>query len=117
MEINALSEILRTTLDTNKAIDIQELDVTKLTDMTDRLIICSATSERHLQALKEKIIEESKAQGVRPIYVDSQPETGWIIVDLNDIIVHIMLPSVRDFYHLEKLWSLVKINRNTGTTQ
>lgn len=115
MELEYLIQLVVQTLEDNKANDIQELDVTSLTDITDYLIICSALSTRHVDALKDKVVEAVKAAGERPLSVDGESDSGWVLIDLQDIIVHIMLPETRDFYSLEKLWSMAKSARKTKT--
>ena len=115
MEIEALTQLVIQTLESNKASDIQQLDVTTLTDITDRLVICSAIATRHVDALKDKIVEAIKAKGERPLCIDGNSDSGWVLIDLQDIIVHIMLPETRNFYSLEKLWSVAKSVRKSET--
>lgn len=115
MELKQLSQLVVKTLEDNKANHIQELDVTRLTDITDCLIICSALSTRHVDALKDKVVEAVKAAGLRPLSVDGESDSGWVLIDLQDMIVHIMLPETREFYSLEKLWSMTESARKTKT--
>ena len=95
-------------LDEHKALDISNIDVTTLTDVTDYLIICSATSTRHAKALADKLIRAMKKQGVKPLGLEGEDQGEWILADLQDVVVHIMLPEVREFYDLEKLWSMTE---------
>lgn len=104
LESDALRQYAIHILDENKAVDIKDIDVTDLTNVTDHMIICSATSSRHSSALADKLIRGLRDQGVRPIGVEGQEEGEWILVDLGDAVVHIMLQAQRDFYDLEKLW-------------
>jgi len=106
-----LAKLVVDTLDDNKAIDIAELDVSQLTDVTDRLIICSALSSRHASAMADKVIKMVKSNGVRPLHVAGESEGEWVLIDLLDIVVHIMLPETRDFYSLEKLWGMTESAR------
>jgi len=99
------SKLVVKTLEDNKALQITELDVTELTDITDRMIICSATSTLHASSIADKLVTTSKQAGVKPLGVEGKEESEWILIDLQDIIVHIMLPEIRRFYSLEKLWS------------
>lgn len=92
-------------LDELKARDIKELDVKDLTSVTEAMIIASGTSNRHVKSLAEKIIEEAKAVGEKPLGVEGAEEGEWVLVDLDELVVHVMLPRVRDFYNLEKLWA------------
>lgn len=103
-----LSKLLVETLQEHKALQITELDVTELTDMADHMIICSATSKRHASSIADKLITKSKEAGVKPLGVEGKEESEWILIDLQDIIVHVMLPEIRDFYSLEKLWSMTE---------
>ncbi len=100
-----LQQVAIHALDELKGEDIKTLDISKLTSIADTMIICSARSTRHLKALADAVIEQAKAHGSRPLSSDGDPNSGWILIDLNDIIVHIMLPETREFYNLEKLWS------------
>jgi ribosome-associated protein len=105
-----VNELINTLVE-HKAFHIVELDLTSLTDIADRLIICSATSTRHASALADKIVVRSKQLDRHPLGVEGEDQSEWILVDLGDVIVHIMLPEIRDFYALEKLWSISKTTR------
>lgn len=104
MKSQQLQKLICKTLDANKAVDITVLDVRKLTEVTDYMIICSGTSNRHTRALADKVVEQSKQNGVRPLGVEGEQAGEWILIDLVDVVIHIMLPAVRTFYNLEKLW-------------
>lgn len=105
-----LKKIVINVLEEHKAINIDVLDVRKISDVSDYLIICSATSARHIKALSDHIIEQVKKSGVKPIgYEGRKGEHGWALLDLVDVIVHIMTSEVREFYNLEKLWSTVVV--------
>ncbi|OYV28604.1 MAG: ribosome silencing factor [Halothiobacillus sp. 20-54-6] len=90
-----------------KAIDIRVLDVRGHCNFTDFMVFSSGTSDRHLKSQANSVVEKVKAHGVRPMGVegDDVPSTEWVLVDLVDVLVHIMLPETRDHYQLEKLWS------------
>ena len=111
MNTEELTKLVINVLDDHKAFQITELDVTELTDITDRMIICSATSKRHASTMADKVITQSKQQGVRPLGVEGEDQAEWILIDLQDVIVHIMLPEMREFYSLEKLWSIAETAR------
>ena len=96
------------TLDENKAINISNIDVTALTDVTDYLIICTATSTRHAKSLADKLLRTMKNQGIKPLGIEGEQQSEWILVDLQDVVVHIMLAEIREFYDLEKLWTMTE---------
>jgi ribosome-associated protein len=106
MNSEQLSALVVEALDDVKAQDITKLDVRELTTVTDYMIIASGTSNRHVQALVENVAEKAKAAGHRPIGVEGESGGEWVLLDLQDALVHVMLPQVREFYNLEKLWSL-----------
>lgn len=105
MQLEALRTIVIDALEELKAQDIKVLDVRGVATFTDLMVIASGTSTRQVKALADKVVEKSIRAGVRPLGVEGAREAEWVLVDLNDIVVHVMLPQTRDFYNLEKLWS------------
>jgi ribosome-associated protein len=101
-----LARLVVQSLEDLKAQDVRVLDVTALTSIMDVMVIASGTSNRHVKALSESVLEAAKAAGVRPIGVEGDATSDWILVDLGDVVVHVMLPRTRSFYNLEKLWSV-----------
>jgi len=93
-------------LEDAKAQDIRKIDVRALTSMTDFMIIASGTSDRHVKSVAQNLVESMKHAGHRPLGVEGDGEGGWVLVDLQDALVHVMLPRVREFYNLEKLWDI-----------
>ncbi len=91
-------------LDDMKAVNVKVLDVRGLTDFADTMIIASGNSDRHVRSIAERVVERVKAVGIRPLGIEGEREGEWVLVDLNDIIVHVMLPRVRELYGLELLW-------------
>jgi ribosome-associated protein len=106
MKAEELTKLVVDALDGMKAQDIHVIDVRDKTSVTDVMIISSGTSARQVRSQAECVIEKSKHQGVQPIGVEGEKEAEWVLVDLGDVVVHIMQPSIRDFYHLEKLWAV-----------
>ncbi len=105
MSPEQLEQLVLSVLDDYKALNVVVIDVRKLTTITDTMIICSGTSTRHLKTLAEQIVKRAKEKGEVPLGVEGEDSAEWILVDLSDVIVHIMQPAVREFYSLEKLWT------------
>jgi ribosome-associated protein len=91
-------------LDDMKAVNVRVLDVRGLTDITDTMVIASGTSDRHVRSIADRVVEKAKAAGFRPLGLEGAGEGEWVLVDLQDVLVHVMLPRVREFYSLERLW-------------
>lgn len=89
-----------------KAQDIQILDVRGMTSITDLMIVASGTSDRHIKALADNVVENVKKHGIPPIGVEGETSREWVLVDLGDVILHVMHPQTRAFYNLEKLWTV-----------
>jgi len=106
MQIEQLKQLVLNTLGNMKARDVSVLDVRSKTTVTDFMIVASGTSERHVKALAETVAFRAKDAGEPPLGTEGVREGEWALVDLNGLVVHIMLPQVRDFYALERLWSV-----------
>jgi len=101
-----LLQIVTQALDDLKADAVNALDVRHLTTVTDTMIVASGRSDRHVRSIGSAVVEQCKKAGFRPIGVEGQRSGEWVLVDLGDLVVHVMLPRVREFYNLEKLWDL-----------
>ena len=99
-----LQHAVTTALDDMKAVNIRVLDVRGLTDIADTMVIASGNSDRHVRSIAERVVEKAKAAGVRPLGTEGERDGEWVLVDLQDVVVHVMLPRVREFYGLERLW-------------
>ncbi|MET1078702.1 MAG: ribosome silencing factor [Pseudomonas sp.] len=87
-----------------KAQDIVTIDVREKTSITDYMVIASGTSNRHVKSLIDNVLEKVKEKGVRPLGSEGLDTGEWALLDLGDIVVHVMLPTARQFYDLERLW-------------
>ena len=89
-----------------KAKDVVEVDVRGKSSVADFLVIASGTSTRHVKSIADEVVKFAKKLDVMPLGVEGEREAEWVLVDLGDVIVHIMLPRVREFYALERLWTV-----------
>jgi len=89
-----------------KAVNIKLLDVRGLTDVADTMIVASGTSDRHVRSIADNVIEQARKAGRRPMGAEGKRDGEWVLVDLQDVLVHVMLPRVREFYALEQLWEV-----------
>ena len=104
MQIEQLNKLVCNALEDIKALDIKVLDVREMTSMMDSMIVATGTSNRHVKSLADNVQEKAREQGIKPIGVEGEQEAEWVLVDLGDVVVHIMQPDIRAFYNLEKLW-------------
>ena len=115
MNSEELSNLAIEALEEIKGLDIVRLDVRNMTTVTDWMIVASGTSSRHVQALVDNVAEKAKAAGHRPSGVEGESGGEWVLLDLQDALVHVMLPKVREFYNLEKLWSITPFGDAAAT--
>jgi ribosome-associated protein len=106
MNSEELADLAVDALEEIKGLDIVKLDVSDMTTVTDWMIVASGTSGRHVKALVDNVAEKAKAAGHRPTGIEGESGGEWVLLDLQDALVHVMLPKIRDFYNLEKLWSI-----------
>ena len=112
MKTELLQQIATDALTELKAIDLAVFDVSDMTTVTDIMLICSGRSSRHVKSLANEVVQTAKAQHVSYIRTEGEKNGEWIIVDLGDVVVHIMLPAMREFYRLEDLWHPVETARS-----
>lgn len=105
MQAKQLENLVMDALNEMKAVDVRTLDVHDRSSFTDLMVIASGTSNRHVRSLADNVVKRAKEQGVTPLGMEGEREGEWILVDLGDVVVHVMQPQVRDFYNLEKLWA------------
>jgi ribosome-associated protein len=108
MNPELLKDLVIKTIEDLKASNIKVIDVRGNTSITDLMIICSGTSNRHVKSIAENVCEQAKKQGMQPVGMEGLDEGEWALIDLGDIIVHVMQPAIRDFYNLEGLWTITE---------
>jgi ribosome-associated protein len=107
----SLQKVVIKALDDMKALEVKVLDVRGLTDVADTMVIASGTSDRHVRSVAKNVVEQTKAAGFRPHGVEGQQDSDWVLIDLHEMIVHVMLPRTREFYGLERLWDMTATKR------
>jgi ribosome-associated protein len=99
-----LQAAVTSALEDMKAVNVRVLDVRGLTDIADTMIIACGNSDRHVRSIAERVAQKAKSAGYRALGTEGERDGEWVLVDLQDILVHVMLPRVREFYGLERLW-------------
>jgi len=101
---SAIQKLVIGALEDMKALNIQILDVRGMTDVADTMVVASGNSDRHVKSIADRVVQSVKAAGVRPFGIEGARDGEWVLVDLNDLVLHVMLPRVREHYGLEQLW-------------
>lgn len=114
LSFEQLRDLVISALEDFKAIDIQEIDVSGQNPLTDLFVIASGNSTRHIKSMAENLVMKAKEAGCPPLGVEGERQAEWVLVDLNDVIVHLMLPKTRAFYNLEKLWEACRERRSSA---
>lgn len=117
MQRNRLQSLVVHTLDEMKAQNVKVLDVHGVSDVTDIMVIASGSSNRQVKAMASAVFEKAKEHKYRPLGMEGEDAGEWVLVDLGDVVVHLMLPQVRDFYNLEKLWGDVAQAHRAESTE
>ena len=104
--VTRLLETVQEALDDLKALEPVVLDVRSLSSVMDWMVVASGTSSRHVKSLADNVLMKAKERGIRPLGVEGERVGEWVLVDFGDVVVHVMQPAIRDFYDLERLWSV-----------
>jgi len=105
MQAEDLKDLVVASLEELKGVELNALDVRESTSITDYMVVVSGTSNRHVKSLADNVALNAKKAGVQALGIEGDDVGEWVLVDLGDVVVHVMLPKIRDFYNLEKLWS------------
>ena len=111
----ATADFVVEVLDDLKAENVRVLDVRHLTSIMDIMIVASGRSDRHVRALADALVERSAEAGMPLLGVEGQEGGEWVLVDLADVVVHVMLPRARAFYEIEKLWDISEIDSEAAS--
>jgi len=106
MKTTPLTQIVRAAIEDIKGLDLKFIDVRELTTITDYMVMCTGTSNRHAKSIADNIIAKAKEAGYRPLGVEGLEAGEWVLVDLGDVVAHVMQAQTRAFYQLEKLWDV-----------
>ena len=109
MRSDELKQLVVQAIEDVKGLDIACLDVAGQTSVTDHMIIACGTSNRHVKSLADSVVDRCKKTGVRPLGVEGEDKSEWVLVDLGDVVVHLMMPATRQFYDLERLWEMEEL--------
>ncbi|MBP8171066.1 MAG: ribosome silencing factor [Pseudomonas sp.] len=111
MSSEEVAKLAIAALEDVKAQDIVSINVREKTSVTDFMVIASGSSSRHVKSLADNVLEKVKEQGVRPLGSEGMDTGEWALLDLGDVVVHVMLPTARQFYDLERLWQGAELSR------
>ncbi|MDT8385705.1 MAG: ribosome silencing factor [Gammaproteobacteria bacterium] len=115
MKADELAQLVVEALDDSKAVDVRVVDVRGKSNITDIMVVATGTSSRHVKSLADNVVVEVKKQGVRPLGVEGEDIGEWVLVDLGDVVVHVLQAEMREFYQLEKLWETEPANRSKSS--
>jgi ribosome-associated protein len=104
-DVDALTQLILTSLDDDKAEDILAIDIRGKSSFADMLVVASGRSARHVGALADHLTRKLKEAGVKDVRIEGVPQCDWVLVDSGDIVIHLFRPEVRSFYNIEKIWA------------
>jgi len=110
--LNSLTDLVLESVEDRKGVEPLALDVTALTDITDTMVIVGGTSNRHVKAIVDNVLEVTKARGIEVLGVEGREQNQWVLIDLADVVVHVMRAEARAFYDLERLWEQPGVARD-----
>jgi len=105
MQTNELKALVIDALEDLKAVNIETIDVSGHSSMVDFMVVASGNSRRHVSSVADNVVTKAKQAGMQPLGVEGADAGEWVLVDLGDVVVNVMMPDTREFYGLEKLWS------------
>lgn len=111
MQTDELLKVVQETLDERKGINITTIDVRGKTSVTDYMILATGSSERHVKSLCDYVVEKVKAQGFKPLGMEGGVGSDWVLLDLGDVVLHVMTMQTREFYQLERLWTVDHVDQ------
>ncbi len=106
LSVQELKQVVIAALEDMKAVEPVVLDVHDKTSITDLMVIASGNSNRHVRSIADNVIEQVKEAGMRPLGVEGEDVGEWVLVDLGDVVVHVMQPQIRELYRLERIWGV-----------
>lgn len=106
MKTTPLPQLVQAAIEDIKGLDLKFIDVRELTTITDYMVMCTGTSNRHVKSIADNVIARAKQAGYRPLGVEGLDAGEWVLVDLGDVVAHVMQAQTRAFYQLEKLWDV-----------
>lgn len=116
MNTEELQKIVQTALEDIKAVDIKIVDVRDSSSITDLLVIVTGNSTRHVKSIADSVIDAVKKKGYKIVGTEGEKACDWVLVDIGDVVLHVMLADVREFYALEKLWAVKEVDTDQDMT-
>ncbi|EAR21885.1 ribosome silencing factor [Nitrococcus mobilis] len=112
--VDEVRRIIQTALEDIKAENVVVLDVRRRTSITDFMVFASGTSRRHVKSIADRILEAAKRNAIHALGVEGEESAEWILIDLGDVVIHVMQLSAREFYRLEHMWGMESEDETSG---